>query len=76
MVLENRVEHLENEAGTSADVLATTDVAVVVGIRWRAPDRKDPVEMFQVLRLRDGRIFDIQDHDRRRSALKAIAPTR
>jgi hypothetical protein len=28
--------------------------------------------MFQVLRLRDGRIFDIQDHDRRRVALSAV----
>jgi hypothetical protein len=56
----------------SADVLAVTDAGVVVGLRWRAPDRDEAIEMFQVLRLRDGRIVDIEDHDRRRPALSAV----
>jgi hypothetical protein len=49
-----------------------TDAGVVVGLQWRSPDRPQPVELFQVLRLDDGMIVDIQDHKRRRSALKAV----
>jgi hypothetical protein len=56
----------------SAEVLAATDAGVVVGLQWRSPDRDAPIQLYQVLRLRDGRIFDIQDHDRRRAALSAV----
>ena len=66
------VEHRPVDAAASVGVLAATAAGVVVGVRWRAPDRDDPFEMFEVLRMRNGRIFDIQDHHRRQSALRAV----
>ena len=72
MVLEGLVEHRPVDAAASVGVLAATAAGVVVSVSWRAPDRDDPIEMFEVLRMRNGRIFDIQDHQRRQSALRAV----
>jgi len=55
-----------------AEVVAETGAGVVVGVRWRQLDSPKPMELFQVLQLRDGKVVDMQDHDDRRSACKAI----
>ena len=52
-----------------AEVIAANAACVVVRLGWIDPVRSRPVEMFQVLRLRDGKVVDMQDHDRRRAAL-------
>ncbi|MDQ6727423.1 MAG: hypothetical protein M3066_14830 [Actinomycetota bacterium] len=59
-----------------AQVLAATEEGVVVKLRWREPSSLKVHELFQVLRMREGRIVDIQDHAHRKTALKAVrAPT-
>ncbi len=55
-----------------AQVVAQTDAGLVVGLQWRRPERRDAAELFQVLRLRDGKIVDMQDCSDRLEALKAI----
>jgi len=59
-----------------AQVLVATDEGVVVMLRWREPASPKTQEIFQVLRMREGRVVDIQDHAHRKTALKAVrAPT-
>ncbi len=53
-------------------MVAQTDAGLVVGLQWRRPHRPDTAELFQVLRLRDGKIVDMQDCRDRLEALKAI----
>jgi hypothetical protein len=53
-------------------VIAATEDGVVVSLRWRDARSPKPHQLFQVLRVRDGRIIDIQDHGERRRALKAV----
>ena len=55
-----------------AHVVAQTDAGLVVGLQWRRPDRPGTAELFHVLRLRDGKIVDMQDCRDRLEALKAI----
>ncbi len=43
-----------------------------MGLQWRRPDGRDTAELFQVLRVRDGKIVDMQDCRDRLEALKAI----
>ena len=56
-----------------AQVIAETAGGVVVELRWREPERSTDVELYQVLRLRDGKIVDMQDFERRQAALRAAA---
>jgi len=53
-------------------VIAATGDGVVVGLRWREAASSPQREMFQVLRLRAGRVVDMEDHSNRRTALKAV----
>lgn len=53
-------------------MLAETADSVVVGLQWREPDRPAVTELFQVLRLRDGKVVDMEDFERRGRALKAV----
>ncbi len=55
-----------------AQLVAQTDAGLVVGLQWRRPDGRDTAELFQVLRVRDGKIVDMQDCRDRLEALKAI----
>ncbi len=55
-----------------AQVLIATEEGVVVILRWREPTSSKVHELFQVLRMRDGRVVDIQDHAHRKTALKAV----
>ena len=55
-----------------AEVIAHNQ-GVVVGPRWRDTGRTKPMEFYQVLKLRDGRIVDMQDVEDRREALEAHA---
>ena len=56
-----------------AHLVAQTDAGLVVGLQWRRLDRPHTAaELFQVLRLRDGKIVDMQDCRDGLDALKAI----
>lgn len=57
---------------TSARVITATGTGVVVALRWRQSMSSAPSELFQVLRVRGGKVVDMQDHATRRSALKAV----
>jgi hypothetical protein len=60
-------------------VIAATDGGVVVGLQWREPSEASEAhgpagrELFQVLRLRDGMVVDMEDHVDRRKALLAVS---
>lgn len=58
-------------AHVRADVLAEGPGGVVVGLRWQEAGRPKAIELFQVLRLRDGKVVDMEDFDRRHWAFKA-----
>ncbi len=58
-------------ADVKAEVIADALDGVVVALRWREPDVPNAFELFQVLRLRDGKIVDMQDFERRQAAMKA-----
>ncbi len=60
-------------AHVRAQVIAETADGVVVELRWRERERATDVELYQVLRLQDGKIVDMQDFERRRAALRAAA---
>lgn len=47
----------------------------MVELRWQPPDRADEMELYQVLRLRDGKVVDMQDFDHRGAAMAAMART-
>jgi hypothetical protein len=53
-------------------VIASTDEGVVVRLGWRKSTSGTAHEMFQVLRLREGRVVDMGDHSDRRAAPKII----
>jgi len=55
-----------------ARVIAATGDGVVVGLRWRGSASSTPRELFQVLRLRAGKVVDMEDHPDRQAALKAV----
>ncbi len=55
-----------------AKVIAANVTGVVVRLGWTDAARGTPVEMFQVLRMRDGQVVDMQDYDQRRTALKGV----
>jgi hypothetical protein len=59
-------------ADPRAAVIGATGSGVVVGIRWRETDPPADRQLYQVLRLRDGRVVDMQDHPSRGAALKAV----
>ncbi len=52
--------------------MAVTKAGVVVRLQWREPSSSAPSELFQVLRLRDGKVVDMEDHADRLSALRAV----
>lgn len=52
--------------------MAATEAGVVVGLHWREPQAPETRALFQVLRFRDGRVVDMQDHRDRRTALRAV----
>jgi hypothetical protein len=53
-------------------VIASSETGVVVSLSWRTPPAPELLHQFQALRLRDGKIFDMQDHRDRRAALRAV----
>ena len=64
------------QAGTitnaQARVISARDSGVVVHFRWREADAAGMGELFQVLRLRGGRVVDMEDHSNHRSAVRAL----
>ena len=59
-------------AGFGNVMIAESPRGVVVGLRWREPGRTDVMELYQVLRLRNGQVFEMQDFDE----AKAVAESR
>lgn len=59
-------------ADVLAEVIAANAAGVVVRMGWTDAARGTSVEIFQVLRMRDGQVVDIQDYEQRRPALKAV----
>ncbi|MFN2609131.1 MAG: hypothetical protein ABR511_14775 [Acidimicrobiales bacterium] len=53
-------------------MIADTPGGVAVALQWREPGADGCRELFQVLRLRDGRVVDIQDVARRGAALALV----
>ena len=45
---------------------------MVVGLTWTEQDGPPGRELFQVLRLQDGMVVDMEDHSDRRRALRAV----
>ena len=54
-----------------AELIAANAIRLVVRLGWTDAARGTPAEIFQVLRMRDGRVVDMQDYNQRRAALKA-----
>ncbi len=59
-------------ADARAEVIAANTAGLVVRLGWTDSARGTSVEMFQVLRMRDGQVIDIQDYEQRRPALRAV----
>lgn len=59
-------------ADAEANVIAETPAGVVMGLTWRVTERREQMELFQVLRLRSGKIVDMQDHRSRGAALRSV----
>ncbi|HVE46754.1 MAG TPA: hypothetical protein VNA57_08420 [Acidimicrobiales bacterium] len=53
-------------------MIMKTGAGVLVAMRWQEPASSGSSEIFQVLRLRDGSIVDIQDHEDRKRAVTAL----
>ena len=59
-------------ADVRGKVIAANAAGVVVQLGWTDAARGASVEMFQVLRMRDGQVVDMQDYEQRRPALKGV----
>ena len=55
-----------------AQVIAANPVGVVVALRWRGRGSDEEHRRYQVLKLRDGLVVDMQDYLREPAALRAI----
>jgi len=53
-------------------VIAATTKGIVVELQWRESTSTASRELFQVLRLRASKVFDMEDHRDRQAALKAV----
>ena len=53
-------------------MIAATNAGVVVGLQWRDSDGRETTELFQVVRLREGKIVDMDDYRDRHKALSAL----
>ena len=53
-------------------MIAATNAGVVVGLQWRDSDGRETTELFQVVRLREGKIVDMEDYRDRHKALNAL----
>lgn len=53
-------------------MVAETAEGVVVDLQWREPASTTNKQLFQVLRLRKGRVVDMADFPNRRAAMKAV----
>lgn len=63
-------------AEAAAHVIAANDAGVVVALRWRTGGSDEHHRRYQVLKLRDGLVFDMQDYLREPAALRAIGARR
>lgn len=73
-VLEHRVEQIRDAivVDPHAQVIAATQASVAVELRWGDSTSSTPSHVFHVLRLRDNKVVDMQDHKSRKAALKAV----
>jgi hypothetical protein len=59
-------------ADAEAQVVASSDVGVVVSLRWRLKGAEEVYREYQALKLRDGLVFDMQAYRQERAARRAI----
>ena len=59
-----------------AQVVASSDVGVVVSLSWRLRGNDEVHREYQALKLRDGLVFDMQAYRQERSARRAIGAGR
>jgi hypothetical protein len=53
--------------------VAIEKAGVVVALRWRVKESEEEENVqYQVLRIRDGLVFDMQDYRRREQAQRAV----
>lgn len=55
-----------------ARVVASSDLGVVVSLRWRLRGDGEVHREYQALKLRDGLLFDMQAYRQERAARRAI----
>jgi hypothetical protein len=55
-----------------ARVVASNDVGVVVALRWQVGGTHEMHRLYQVLKLRDGLVYDMQDYREERVARRAL----
>jgi len=52
--------------------VATGDAGVVVELRYRLGSSDEVHQQYQALRMRDGRVFDMQDYRQKKAAVRAV----
>ena len=62
-------------AEAEACVVRANDDGVLVALRWRSTDDDQFHRQYQTLKLRDGLVFDMQDHRDERGARRALRMT-
>jgi len=55
-----------------AHVVASSEVGVVVALRWRVNGSGEVHRQYQALKLRDGLVYDMQDYREERAARRAV----
>ncbi len=52
--------------------MAAEERGVVVELRWRETSSEDEFRLYQMLRMRDGQVVDMQDFRQEKSARRAL----
>ena len=55
-----------------AQVVASSEVGVVVALRWQVNRSGEIHRRYQALKLRDGLVYDMQDYSQERAARRAV----
>ena len=55
-----------------AQVVASSEVGVVVALRWHVSGSGEIHRRYQALKLRDGLVYDMQDYREERAARRAV----
>jgi hypothetical protein len=55
-----------------AHVVTSSEVGVVVALRWQVNGSGEVHRQYQALKLRDGLVYDMQDYREERAARRAV----